>query len=123
MAQFISPDFKPPYRLLVLGSAAPGWYAATDEERTQVALPRLIEVCRGWEKSGARLVTTLDDDFFTVGEPQTTAYSWYLIYEIDDIAVAVAMIDSFRKSKDGARLDRWFRLEARICRPFFPIEG
>ena len=121
--EFIPPDLTPPYRLLVLGGATQGWYDATDAERTGIALPRLISVCRSWEGMGARLITSLDDDVFTVGESRTAAHSWYLIYEIDRFETAVAMIDSFRKSEGAARLDRWFRLEARICRPFFPVEG
>ena len=68
-------------------------------------------------------ITTLDDELFSVGEPPSGAFNWYLIYEIDSLDIASKMIHSFRVSKDGARLDRWFRLEARVCRPFFPIEG
>ena len=123
MADVGPPDLSPPFRLLVLGGATQGWYDASDTERTEVALPRLIAVCRSWEGMGARLITSLDDDFFTVGETRTTPFSWYLIYEIDRFETAVAMIDSFRQSEDEARLDKWFRLEARICRPFFPVEG
>lgn len=120
--KFVAPEFKPPHRALFLGSATEGWYAASDEERRDVILPRLVEACASWKTMGARLITTLDDDLFTVGESKSTAYNWYFVYEVDDLQTVTAMIQSFRASKDGARLDRWFRLEARICRPFFPIE-
>lgn len=121
--EFVVPSLKPPYRVLFLGAATQGWYSASNEERSEVILPRLKQVCRGWEKPGVRLITTLDDDLFSVGEPHSTSHNWYFVYEVDDLETVTAMIQSFRISKDGARLDRWFRLEARICRPFFPIEG
>lgn len=124
MAEFIAPKVQTPYRVLFLGAATLGWSMATDHERKEVALPRLLEVCKSWTaEMGAQLITTLDDDLFMVGQPSSTAFTWYLVYEIADLETVAAMIQSFRVSKDGARLDRWFRLEARVCRPFFPVEG
>ena len=121
--EFIPPKVESPFRILFLGAATMGWSMASDEERRQTILPRLLEVCASWADMGARLITTLDDDLFMVGQPSSTAFSWYFVYEVDRLDTVAAMIQSFRVSKDGARLDKWFRLEARICRPFFPIEG
>lgn len=117
-----APNARPPYRVLLLGAATPGWYAADAEERRERALPRLVEVCAGWADRGARLITTLDDDILKVGQPAADDFTWYLVYEVDDLQTVSDMLHDFRIEVDGARLDRWFRLEARICRPFFPIE-
>ena len=120
--EFVAPQIAPPYRVLFLGAANHGWFSASDAERTGVILPRLKQVCAGWKAMGARLITTLDDDLFIVGQPSSTAFTWYLVYEIDALETVTAMIHSFRISENGARLDKWFRLEARVCRPFFPVE-
>ena len=122
VTEFVVPKMEAPHRVLFLGSATQGWYAASDEERSDIILPRLVEVCSSWKEMGARLITSLDDDLFTVGESKSTPYSWYFVYEVDNLETVTAMIQTFRISKEGARLDKWFRLEARICRPFFPIE-
>jgi hypothetical protein len=116
------PDAPPPCRVLFLGAATAGWYAATDDERRAVILPRLVAVCRGWAALGAELISSFDDDLFMVGPPHSAAFSWYLLYRVPGPDAAVAMIDSFRDGRGGPRLDRWFRLEARIGRAFFPVE-
>jgi len=118
-----APNARPPHRVLLLGAATRGWYAASEDERRHLALPRLVAVCAGWATLGARLITTLDDDIFKVGEPAAGDVTWYLVYEVDDLQTVSEMLNAFRIERDGARLDRWFRLEARICRPFFPIEA
>jgi hypothetical protein len=122
LTEFIPPSFDSPHRVLFLGAATPGWSMASDAERRDVILPRLVEVCTSWTGIGARLITTFDDDLFMVGQPSSTAFTWYLVYEVDTLSIVTAMIQSFRVSKDGARLDQWFRLEARVGRAFFPIE-
>ena len=86
-------------------------------------MPRLKEVCAGWSDLGAQLITTLDDDLLKVGEPVDGDHTWYLVYQVPDLQTVSDMLHGFRVEKNGARLDRWFRLEAKICRPFFPIEA
>lgn len=118
-----APDASPPYRVLLLGASGPGWYAASDLERQTVILPRLMQVCSRWLDLGARLVTTLDDDLLKVGQPAGDDFTWYLVYEVPSVQTVSDMLHLFRVEEGGARLDRWFRLEARLCRPFFPIEA
>lgn len=120
---YAAPDATPPHRVLLLGASGPGWYAASDAERRDVILPRLVRVCAGWRDLGARLITTLDDDLLKVGQPAGDDFTWYLVYEVPSLQIVSDMLHAFRVEEDGARLDRWFRLEAKICRPFFPIEA
>lgn len=118
-----APDATPPLRVLLLGASGPGWYAASGTERAEVILPRLMQVCAGWLDLGARLITTLDDDILKVGQPAGDDFTWYLVYEVPGLQTVSDMLHAFRVEENGARLDRWFRLEAKICRPFFPIEA
>lgn len=120
---YAAPDATPPLRVLLLGASGPGWYAADDRLRREVILPRLMAVCAGWRDLGARLITTLDDDILKVGQPAGTDHTWYLVYEVPSLQTVSDMLHAFRVEADGARLDRWFRLEAKICRPFFPVEA
>lgn len=123
MSHYGAPDATPPLRVLLLGASGPGWYAASDEERRQVILPRLMAVCASWLDMGARLITTLDDDILKVGQPADNDHTWYLVYEVPSLQTISDMLHAFRVEENGARLDRWFRLEAKVCRPFFPIEA
>lgn len=123
MTRNAGPSASPPLRLLLLGASTQGWYAASAADQAEVILPRLTEVCGEWATLGARLITTLDDDLLKVGEPVSGDHTWYLVYEVPDLQTVSDMLHAFRVEKHGARLDRWFRLEAKICRPFFPIEG
>lgn len=117
-----APDVTPPLRVLLLGAATEGWYRAPDEERRKIILPRLLSVMRGWQGLGARLLASFDDDVLKVGLPQEGAATWFLIYEVPSLQVVSDMLHSFRLEEGGARLDRWFRLEARPGRAFFPVE-
>lgn len=118
-----APSASAPLRVLLLGASTQGWYHASAGERADLILPRLKEVCAGWSDLGAQLITTLDDDLLKVGEPVDGDHTWYLVYQVPDLQTVSDMLHGFRIEKNGARLDRWFRLEAKICRPFFPIEA
>jgi hypothetical protein len=57
-----------------------------------------------------------------VGPPGSPRFTWYLMYEIPSIEIVAQMIHGVRIDRDGVRLDRYMRLEARIGRPFGLIE-
>ncbi|HRJ68835.1 MAG TPA: hypothetical protein PK812_04430 [Beijerinckiaceae bacterium] len=118
-----APDATPPLRVLILGASGPGWYAASQQERAERILPRLAAVFAAWTALGARLIVTLDDDLLKVGQPADHDHTWYLVYDVPDLQTVSTMLHQFRLEVDGARLDRWFRLEAKVCRPFFPAEA
>lgn len=113
------PRFAPPYRVLVLAAATRGWYDASSGERSEVVLPRLSAWLARWEELGARLLSSFDDDLFMAGEPGAPDFSIYLCYEIETLDVVPAMMQEVREDVDGARLDRWFRFEARVGRGLF----
>lgn len=120
---FVAPEVPKPYRVILLGAATQGWFDASDEERREKVLPRFKQMIEEWTAMGAKALATLDDDLFMVGQPGAPDFTWYLIFEIPSLEVFAAMIQCVRKTVDGARLDRYIRIEGRLGRPFFLIEG
>lgn len=120
--EFEAPAVTVPLRVVLLGAAARGWYEADDAERREKVLPRLKQIFAEWEALGARVLATVDDDLFMVGEPHAPDFSWYLIFEVPSADVLAAMVHRFRVTVDGVRADRYVRIQARIGRPFFLLE-
>ena len=121
---FEAPRIHTPYRVIFLGAAVDGWLKADDQERREVVLPRAKTMFNEeWPQLGAKVLCTLDDDLFTVGPPATADFTWYLIYQLDDLNLIPAMLHRLRVTVDGARLDRYLRIEARVGRPFFLLGG
>ena len=112
----------PPYRVLLTGCGTPMFFDATDDERRDVFLPRFKQVIAEWEELGARPVATFCDDVFQMGETTEPFWAWYLIFEVDTLDVAAAMIQAGRQPVNGVRLDRYIRLNLRIGRPFLARE-
>ena len=116
--EYAPPAFEAPYRVLVLVASTEGWYAASDAARAG-ALNLLSGLLDRAAASGARLVGSFDDDLFATGQPQSLAYSIYVLYDVDDLAVIVQLTHDLRTSVLGHML----RLEARIGRPLFLLDG
>lgn len=109
-----------PKRAILLGAMTPAWYdIATDDERARV-IGRFHTLMDEWCELGARVVGTLDDDLFMVGEPRT--FTFYLLFDVDDAQVVIDMIQRLREPVDGIRMDRYARFEAHVGRPFFLLE-
>jgi hypothetical protein len=114
--------FAHPHRVLVLGGGLPAYFEAPEAEKRDVFLPRFRAVLARWEELGARVVASFCDDILQVGPAEPGAWPWYLIFELDDLDVAVAMMDAVREEVDGVRLDRYVRFEVRVGRPFWARE-
>jgi hypothetical protein len=111
-----------PKRALLLGAMTPAYYAIiADEERAKV-ITRFRQLVEEWRGLGARVVGTLDDDLFMVGEPGSPRFTFYLLFDVSDPQVVVDMIHCIRVPVDGIRMDKYVRFEARIGRPFFLLE-
>ncbi len=112
-----------PRRVILLGAMTPAYYAIeSDEERARV-IQRFRGLMREWQELGARVVGTLDDDLFMVGEPGSPRFTFYLLFDVPDVQVVVDMIQRLREPVDGMRMDRYARFEAHVGRPFFLLEG
>jgi hypothetical protein len=110
-------------RAILLGAMTPGYYAIeTDDERAAV-IGRFRGLVEEWLGLGARVVGTVDDDLFMVGEPGSPRFTFYLLFDVDDPQVVVDMIQRIRVPVDGIRMDRYVRFEAHVGRPFFLLEG
>lgn len=111
-----------PKRAILLGSMTHAYYDIVSEDERGKVIARFRSVVDEWLQLGARVVGTLDDDLFMVGEPGSPRFTFYLIFDIDDAQIAVDMIQRLRESVDGIRMDRYVRFEAHVGRPFFLLE-
>lgn len=111
-----------PHRIMVVGTAQTTFFAASEEEREALFMPRFKQMLAEWEDLGARVIASFCDDVFQVGPADEPFWAWYLIFEVDDLDVAAAMIQAVREKVDGVRLDRYLKLELRIGRPFYARE-
>jgi hypothetical protein len=109
-----------PHRVMVVGRATSVWFGASEEEKETRFFPRFKGVLAEWEQLGARVVASFCDDVFQVGA--SGSWAWYLVYELDDLDVAAAMIQAVREQVDGVRLDSYVSVELRIGRPFYARE-
>ena len=110
------------HRILVLGGGLPAYFEATEQEKSEVFLPRFSAVLAEWEELGARVIASFCDDVLQVGPVTPTAWAWYLIFEVDELETAAKMIERVRTTVDGVRLDRYVRFEVRFGRPFWARE-
>lgn len=120
--EYVPPAFQPPYRVMLFAAAAHGWYQAVDTAERERILTRLDAFFDEWEARGARLLYSFDDDYFVTGQPSSLDYSIYVQYEVDSLDLVAAMIQRVREEVDGIRLDRSFRMEARVGRPLFLLD-
>lgn len=110
-------------RAILLGAMTPAYYdIAADDERARV-IDRFRRLMEEWLELGARVVATVDDDLFMVGEPGSPRFTFYLTFDVADPQVVVEMIQRVREPVDGIRMDRYVRFEAHVGRPFFLLEA
>lgn len=117
--RYVDPEPGAPYRVLLTIAATRGWYEASTADREQLALPRFSAWLARWEAAGARLLSSFDDDLFAAGEPVGGGATIYLCYDVPSLDVVPPLLHEVRVEVDGARLDRWFRFEARAGRALF----
>jgi hypothetical protein len=111
-----------PKRAILLGAMTSAYYdIVADSERNRV-IARFRKLMEEWHELGARVVATLDDDLFMVGEPASPRFTFYLIFDVADPEIVVDMIQRTREPVDGLRMDRYVRFEAHVGRPFFLLE-
>lgn len=112
-----TPKVPSPLRVMIFFEST-GWFDATPEEKTKEILPKLKEVLEQWQKKGTRLLGTIDRDILTAGHAGQTGWHAVFLYDVPDLQTVTDMTHSFR----ATGLDRYFRLEAIIGRPFFLLE-
>jgi len=110
------------HRVLVLGGGLPAYFDLSEDEKRDRFLPAFKALLADWEQRGARVVGSFCDDVHQVGPVVPGAWAWYLIFELDDLALGEAMINRVREEVNGVRLDRYVRFELRVGRPFWARE-
>jgi hypothetical protein len=109
-------------RILVLGGGQPAYFEASEDEKSQVFLPAFRTMLSDWEDMGARVVASFCDDVLQVGPASPGRWAWYLLFDVEALDVAAAMMERVRAEVAGVRLDRYVRFEVRIGRPFWARE-
>ena len=110
------------HRILVLGGGLPAYFEAPEAEKHAVFSPAFRAMLADWEALGARIVASFCDDVLQVGPVEPGGWAWYLLFEVDDLDVAAAMMNRVRAGADGVRLDRYVRFDVRVGRPFWARE-
>lgn len=111
------PKVPSPLRVMIKFEST-GWFQTTQEEKSEQVLPKLNEALSSWKDLEVRLIGTLDRDIFTAGHAGDEGWHALFLYDVPDLQAVTAMTHSFRASG----LDKYFRLEAIIGRPFFLLE-
>ena len=98
----VQPTWQPipmhrPYRVMVSGARSSASSARRRGEE-QRAMPRFKQILADWEGLGARVVASMCDDVFQVGPTDSPRWAWYLLFDVDDLEVAAAMIQGTRRS-------------------------
>jgi hypothetical protein len=109
-------------RILVLGGGLPAYFEASEEEKRSVFQPAFRRMLADWEAAGAHVVASFCDDLLQVGPAARGRWPWYLVFEVDDLDVAIAMMNRVRAEIDGVRMDRYVEFEVRVGRPFWARE-
>jgi hypothetical protein len=98
------------------------YYQASEEEQRERILPRFKQLTEEWQALGAVTLATLDDDLLMVGQPMSTGYTFFLLFEVERLETIVEMIQRIRETVSGVRMNTYVRFEARVGRPFFLLE-
>ena len=116
---FDPPALAYPTRVMIFGACRETWYAASDGEREEQALPALRALLDDWAEMGLDLIASFDDDYFLVGQPGSLQYAFFILAEVESMERLVAIVNRARTTVDGLRADRYFRFEARAGRKLF----
>lgn len=117
------PTLEYPLRAMIFGACRETWYAASDEERQEHALPALRRLLDDWQQMGLDLIASFDDDYFLVGQPGSLQYAFFILAEVESFDALVRILDRARTTVDGGRADRYFRFEARAGRRLFLLDN
>lgn len=112
-----APEIPNPLRVFMTFEST-GWFNTTKEQKEKEILPALNQILERWRDNGSELLGTFDRDILTAGHAGPNNWHACFLYNVPDLQIVTNMTHSFRESG----LDRYFRLEASIGRPFFLLE-
>lgn len=105
-------------RVLIMGRINQAWTDGTHEEKREHFWPAFVQLHKRWKDLGAQLLGTIDDSYLMVGAPTQRHFTFYELYEVDDLETVRKMLDIVRKSDvEEVNLYRFIRLEAIIGPP------
>lgn len=95
-----------------------GWFDTSQKQKESEILPQLNEILVSWQENGSELLGTFDRDILTAGHAGPNSWHAFFLYNVPNLQTVTDMTHAFR----ATGLDRYFRLEASIGRPFFLLE-
>lgn len=113
-----APQVPNPLRVFITFEST-GWFDTTQEQKEKELLPTLKSIIEEWKGNGSKLLATFDRDILTTGHAGPNNWHACFIYDVPSLQTVTDMTHSFRETG----IDRYFRLEASIGRPFFLVEN
>ncbi|MBM7599225.1 hypothetical protein JOC34_001593 [Virgibacillus halotolerans] len=113
-----APEIPTPLRVFMTFEST-GWFETTQKQKEQELLPNLKKILNEWEENGSKLLGTFDRDIMTAGSSGPVNWHACFLYDVPDLQTITNMTHAFR----DAGIDRYFRIEASIGRPFFLLEN
>jgi len=112
-----APEIPNPLRVFITFEST-GWFDTDQKQKEKEILPKLNKIMKEWEENGSELLGTFDRDIFTAGTSGPVGWHACFLYNIPNLQTVTNMTHAFR----DAGIDRYFRIEAMIGRPFFLLE-
>jgi hypothetical protein len=115
---------NPPWRwrMIVRGTFRESWIDATPEKRDEI-FEAWLDVHRGWQARGCRMIATMDD-ISAVGTPQPGGANFYTIWEIPDPSIVRELLQPVwdEPGELPLRLAEYFTLHATVGKPIITME-
>ncbi|WP_408011095.1 hypothetical protein ACJROX_12610 [Pseudalkalibacillus sp. A8] len=116
-SDILTPKISSPIRVIFMFEST-GWFDTTKEEKELHIIPELKKIIKEWEKNGSHLIGTIDADVLSSGRAGQLGWHACFLYDVPNLQTVTNMTHAFRKRS----LDRFFRIEAIIGRPFLLLE-
>ncbi|TMW71294.1 hypothetical protein FGB90_14585 [Alteribacter natronophilus] len=96
-----------------------GWFDTTKEFKEKTIIPEFKEIINEWKSNESELIGTIDADVLASGRSGQLGWHACFLYDVPDLQTITNMTHAFREKG----LDRYFRIEAVVGRPFMLLEN
>ena len=110
------------WRMIVRGWFRESWIDASPTRRDEI-FAAWIDVHRGWQAKGCRLILTMDD-ISAVGRPAGSRCNFYSVWEIPEPGIVRELLEPIwdENGEASLRLAEYFVLETVVGKPILTME-